>query len=161
TVVSVAELAPGRGWLYVVLEGAAAERAAAALARSQVLPDGALLLVGATLAAGLVLVVALVRLTRPLHRLTQRVREFRRDEDDGPAPAARGEIAVLEEAVAAMQRRIGQQLERLHEADRMRRELVGNISHDLRTPLSNIQGYVETVLLRGERLDAAAREQHL
>jgi len=84
-----------------------------------------------------------------------------RDEVDPAAPVARDEIALLEAAIGAMQSRIELQLERLREADRMRRELVSNISHDLRTPLSNIQGYVETVLLRADRLDAAAREQHL
>ena len=161
TIFSAAPLPASNGYLYVVLEGLDAQVAAQPYARSRVLPDGAMMLVAATLLAGLVLVVALVRLTRPLHRLTQRVRHFHRDEDDAGSPAARDEIGLLEDAIVAMQARIGQQLERLQEADRMRRELVSNISHDLRTPLSNIQGYVETVLLRADRLDAATREQHL
>lgn len=38
---------------------------------------------------------------------------------------------------------------------------VSNISHDLRTPLSSIQGYVKTVLLRGGATDAASRATHL
>jgi signal transduction histidine kinase len=144
-----------------VLEGGAAQAASDALARSQAWPDGALMLAVATLAAALVLVVALVRLTRPLHRLTERVQAIQGDAPAGAMPAARDEIDLLEAAVVAMQARIEQQLERLQEADRMRRELVSNISHDLRTPLSNIQGYIETVLLRADRLDPAAREQHL
>jgi signal transduction histidine kinase len=153
--------APSPGWLYVVLEGAHAEAAADALARSHALPDGALMLGIATLLAALALVAALVRLTRPLHRLTLRVQAFHGAEAPGAMPAARDEIGLLEAAIVAMQARIEQQLERLQEADRMRRELVSNISHDLRTPLSNIQGYVETVLLRAERLDVATRAQHL
>jgi len=165
-IVSVAALppAPGgesAGWLYVVLEAAASESAVAAAQASRVVQDGALMLGAATALAAIVLVVALHRLTRPLHALTERVRTFRRDADDGAGPAPRDEIALLEQAVAAMQRRIEQQLAHLREADHLRRELVGNISHDLRTPLSNVQGYIETVLLRAERLDAATRTQHL
>jgi signal transduction histidine kinase len=89
------------------------------------------------------------------------VRTFHREADDAAGPPPRDEIALLEQAVGAMQRRIEQQLAHLREADQLRRELIGNISHDLRTPLSNIQGYIETVLLRADRLDADARTQHL
>jgi signal transduction histidine kinase len=166
TIVSVAALPPvaggaSPGWLYVVLEAAASESAVVALQQSRVVQDGALMLVAATLVAAVVLVVALHRLTRPLHVLTERVRTFHRDAEDVAGPPPGDEIALLAQAVAAMQRRIEQQLARLREADQLRRELIGNISHDLRTPLSNIQGYVETVLLRADRLDAAARTQHL
>jgi signal transduction histidine kinase len=166
TIVSVAALPPvaggtSPGWLYVVLEAASSEHAVVALQQSRVVQDGALMLGAATLVAAIVLVVALRRLTRPLHALTERVRTFHRDAEDVGDPPPADEIALLAQAVAAMQRRIEQQLARLREADQLRRELIGNISHDLRTPLSNIQGYVETVLLRADRLDAATRTQHL
>jgi signal transduction histidine kinase len=166
TIVSVARLPPvganlSPGWLYVVLEAASSEHAVVALQRSRGVQDGALMLGAATLVAAIVLVVALHRLTRPLHALTERVRAFHRDAEDLAGPPPHDEIALLAQAIAAMQRRIEQQLARLREADQLRRELIGNISHDLRTPLSNIQGYVETVLLRADRLDAAARTQHL
>jgi signal transduction histidine kinase len=60
-----------------------------------------------------------------------------------------------------MQQRIAQQVQHLQDNDRLRRELVSNISHDLHTPLANVQGYVETLLLAGDQLDAAGRELHL
>jgi signal transduction histidine kinase len=59
---------------------------------------------------------------------------------------------------------IGQQ-QRIHaeraELLQMRTELLSNISHDLRTPLSNIQGYLETVLLLDAKLDKSKRDQYL
>jgi len=51
-----------------------------------------------------------------------------------------------------------QQVEELKEVDRLRRELVANVSHDLRTPLASLQGYLDTLLLKEGRL--SPDEQH-
>ena len=86
------------------------------------------------------------QLTRPLRRLTDELRAYRDEATTLPRLESGGEIGVLRGAVHAMQGRIAQQFQRLEDGDRQRRELVSNISHDLRTPLSSIRGYVETVL---------------
>jgi signal transduction histidine kinase len=43
----------------------------------------------------------------------------------------------------------------------MRRELFGNISHDLRSPLASIQGYLETMLMKEGRITAEERRRYL
>jgi signal transduction histidine kinase len=43
----------------------------------------------------------------------------------------------------------------------MRRELVANVSHDLRTPLATLQGYIETMLLKEDDLGPEARRRYL
>jgi signal transduction histidine kinase len=43
-------------------------------------------------------------------------------------------------------------MEALKRNDRLRRELVANVSHDLRSPLASIRGYLETVLMKGDEL---------
>jgi signal transduction histidine kinase len=57
--------------------------------------------------------------------------------------------------------RISAQLERLRQTDQQRRELIANVSHDLRTPLTALQGYLETVTLKGDTLRPQERQQYL
>ena len=47
------------------------------------------------------------------------------------------------------------------ELENFRRELLANISHDLRTPLAGIHGYIETLLMKKDSLDEATREKYL
>jgi signal transduction histidine kinase len=158
-----------RGWVYVVLIG----EAHATLARDLV-GDGVL---GTTLwsmglvaALGLVAgLVALKWITRPLGDLTAEVRRF--EADDGAAEpialaapggdATRDEIAQLRHAYAQMTQRIAEQWRALSAQDQQRRELVANISHDLRTPLTSLHGYLETLRLKDETLTAPERRRYL
>lgn len=43
----------------------------------------------------------------------------------------------------------------------LRRELVANVSHDLKTPLATLQGYVDTLLLKDDRLSQQERLSYL
>src|SRR5436190_13612888 len=43
----------------------------------------------------------------------------------------------------------------------LRRDLVANVSHDLRTPLVAMRGYLEVLVTRGERLPAEQRQDYL
>ena len=149
------------GYLYIVLSGQVLQSVAASLANSDALRTVAAGLVLSTLLAAAVLWLALRKLTRPLRELTTELGAFRSEADSADERGFDGEIGVLRAAVGAMQRRIAQQFKHLEESDNQRRELFSNISHDLRTPLSSIQGYVETVLVRADQLDADARAQHL
>jgi signal transduction histidine kinase len=44
--------------------------------------------------------------------------------------------------------------------DKLRKELLANISHDLRTPLANVHGYLETVIMM-DNLSAEKRKEYL
>jgi signal transduction histidine kinase len=150
---------PG-GYLYVVLRGQGVQSLTASLDNSDALREIVAGLLLATAVAAGVLVLTLRRLTLPLRELTASVQGFRTGA--GALQAQRGdEIALLRAATEGMQQRIEEQFASLEDSDRLRRELVSNISHDLRTPLSSMQGYVESVLLRGDQLDAEGRAEHL
>lgn len=109
------------------------------------------------LAAGL---AAFAWITRRLDRLTREVEEFRNSALGEPAAAAPAEpgdeIDRLTAAFVQMRGRLEQQMAELKRQDTLRRELVANVSHDLRTPLTSLQGYLETLV----RMDGdLAREE--
>jgi two-component system phosphate regulon sensor histidine kinase PhoR len=53
-----------------------------------------------------------------------------------------------------------QEIDRLQQLEQYRREFIGNVSHELKTPLFNIEGYVET-LLDGGLEDPAINREYL
>jgi signal transduction histidine kinase len=56
---------------------------------------------------------------------------------------------------------IHQQVHQLKETDQLRRELVANVSHDLRTPVTSLQGYLETLVLKEGVLSPQERRRYL
>ena len=77
----------------------------------------------------------------------------------------RREIAQRERAQAQLAAALAdvQQLRADLEAENsyLRRDLIANVSHDLRTPLVSIRGYLEVLATKGEMLDAAQRRNYL
>jgi signal transduction histidine kinase len=77
-------------------------------------------------------------------------------------PAQRGdEIDRLGATFQAMTRRIRQQVQTLQYTDTLRRELVAHVSHDLRTPLAALHGYLETLFLKNNQLTPEDRRHYL
>ena len=148
------------GYLYVILASEQYDSVAQMLAGSYVIKINtllSLLVVVFALLAGLLLFAVL---TRRLRRLTRAVENFRHAGFTGVLPRGRDrgdEIDRLTLSFNAMAERIARQVQRLQDTDSQRRELVANVSHDLRTPLASLQGYLETLRLKGEGLNVAER----
>jgi signal transduction histidine kinase len=75
---------------------------------------------------------------------------------------------VSREALAAanlekesMNAQLQQSLEQVTALDHFRREMIANLSHDLRTPMASILGYLETVIQKKEQLTAVERDKYL
>ncbi|RYG86095.1 MAG: two-component sensor histidine kinase, partial [Alphaproteobacteria bacterium] len=67
----------------------------------------------------------------------------------------------LERMFRQMSERIEAQITKLHQSDIYRREAISNVSHDLRTPLAALQGYLETLLMKEEVLSPEERREYL
>jgi len=155
------------GFLYVVLLGEAHDRFAERGATSEAL-NTALWSIGLIallcLCAGL---AAFGWITRPLRRLTDSVSGF--DINAAPLPArsteqlawGQDEIAVLDATFKQMQNRLGEQWQTLTRQSQDRRELVANISHDLRTPLASLHGYLEVLSVKDASLSPEERRRYL
>ncbi|MBT2372876.1 sensor histidine kinase [Pseudomonas fluorescens] len=155
------------GFLYVVLLGEAHDLFDARDATSLALN---IALWSITLVALLCLLAGLTAfawITRPLRQLTEKVGEF---DINGvpktatavmPAVSSQDEIAVLDQAFIQMENRLGEQWRALTHQDQERREMVANISHDLRTPLASLHGYLETLSLKDASLSPEERRRYL
>ncbi len=155
------------GYLYVLLADEAQDSLSQMIQSSYVLS----LSIWSTLALlGLVFVAGwliFTLLTRRLKRLALAMTAFK-DSDfsaqDLLKPVKRppgDEVEELELVFGDMAQRISQQLEAIKQADVLRRELITNVSHDLRTPLAALQGYLETLEIKEGNLSPQQQREYL
>lgn len=154
------------GYLYVILGGEEYDSVAQKLKGSYILRLSAWM-IGAgllfALTAGLVLFGLL---TGRLKKLAAVMETFEGGNlgSNIHLPAPRGlpdEIDRLSSTFKEMAARIEAQMAELKASDQMRRELVANVSHDLRTPLATLQGYIETLLIKDNQYSTQERRHYL
>lgn len=156
------------GYLYLVLAGE--NRTSIA---SQQRGSGALRTTAWVMSAGLLVAlfagfVIFNLLTERLQQLARAMDAFRRAGFSERAsyiarrPDAEGdEIDRLGATYNEMAERIIHQLRELRSADAKRRDLIANISHDLRTPLASLRGYLDTLMLKRDSLTDDERRNYL
>jgi len=156
-----------QGYLYIILGGDQYDSVVELVSGSYILKTS---IWAGSAALVFLLIVGLILfavLTRRLTRLTGVLEHFNQSEFTEPAvfPANQGafqdEIDRLGQTFNRMAERIIDQLQHLKRNDNLRRELVANVSHDLRTPLASLQGYLETLLIKEATLDASEKQEYL
>ncbi|QKJ84995.1 Sensor histidine kinase CssS [Paramixta manurensis] len=107
--------------------------------------------------------------TRPIRQLTAQVSHL----DRGGVTAVKAlaaaphekkrkdEVTLLRNAFIDLAQRIAVQWEKLASQDQQRREFIANISHDLRTPLMSLHGYLETLSVKAASLKEEERTRYL
>ena len=144
-----------KGYLYIIIGGEIYDDIADLLQQSHILSLGGwsvLLILLMTLVVALLL---FAKLTRPLRRLTsdmEALREHGFESAQLPLTLWRDnsadEIERLGNSFNELTSALHNQYQKVKNTDELRRELISYVSHDLRTPLASLQGYLETWLLK-------------
>ena len=162
---SVAPIEIGRGesgYLYVILGSEQYDSVADMIRGSFIMRMGLLNLLAAFVCTGIAGLVLFAILTRRLQRMTRAVTRFAQGNYSSRVEmASDDEIGQLAGAFDQMADTIVANMEELQKTDDLRRELVANVSHDLRSPLASIQGYLETILIKEETLSPEERQKYL
>ncbi len=151
------------GYVYVILASEEYDTVTSNLKNSFLLNLGAqtmLVTLGTTLIIGL---VAIWLITSNLRSIVATVRSFQSGDMDAriPQKSRKGELNLLVNSFNEMADTIQGNIENLKSMENLRRELVGNVSHDLRTPLAVIHGYIETLLIKKNNISDEDREKYL
>ena len=160
-------IATENGYLYVILGGPQYEAAAHRL-QNHLLIRGALTIVGIGIAVALAGgFFVLFTMTRRLRLLVNAMDAFSTSEFRSLASVQVGalkgndELDRLGHAYNSMVAHIHSQMETIAQSDALRRDLIAGVSHDLRTPLASLRGYLETLHIKEDTLTLQQRRQYL
>jgi two-component system phosphate regulon sensor histidine kinase PhoR len=105
--------------------------------------------IGLAMAIALALAAARAAV-RPLRAMTESAARIAEGDYHPPLPPpTRDEFGVLAEALRSLARQLEARIGELVAMERSRRDFMANASHELRTPVTAIRGYAETLLAQG------------
>ena len=162
--ISVAKLDIGRvqtGYVYIILGGEQYDSALSMLENSYFLQTSLKIFGIILLVTAIVGVILFGFLTRRLRRMAEIIEKFDRGDLDQRVPRrSNDEIGRLAQSFNSMADTLQENVKELKKTDQLRRDLIANVSHDLRSPLASMQGYLETILLKGSELSKEKREKY-
>lgn len=155
-----------QGYLYIILASEQYTGVAQMLENSYTMQFGTSVLIAGLLFVLFAALLLFALLTRRLRRLSNAMEIFKNSSRTPSLRYQRGanrgdEIDRLSASFEAMANRITDQIAKLRQTDALRRELVANVSHDLRTPLASLQGYLETLTLKGDELSEEEKQSYI
>ncbi|REL25622.1 sensor histidine kinase [Thalassotalea euphylliae] len=169
-----------QGYLYVIIGGEIYDSTYAKVKSDQQLLEHLSLLGGSLLLLLILLLMLFRSFTSPIRRLVRDInairaanfdqdkialdhwREFTRDDDrQAERGSKQNEVEQLGANFVAMVEQINSQFQQLKHNDKIRRELLAHLSHDLRTPLAAMKGYVETLSIKNDELNSEQRQQYI
>lgn len=157
-----------QGYLYVIVAGEKYDSAYAQIQSNKKAEFSLVLAITAIFFLFIVMMVLFRYFTNPLRQLINDMQTIKNAGFDQSAvtfkawkPDSQNEVHQLGTVFQQMVKQINSQFEQLKQTDVHRRELLADISHDLRTPLASLQGYVETIALKGDELKGAERQSYI
>ena len=156
------------GYLYIILGGEEFDTEAKMLQSNYIVRLSIWAAAGGLLFALLAALLLFNRMTRPLRQLTAAMETFRQSGFSEPPDflhrlqvSSGNEIDRLGMIFMQMADRIALQFKELKKTDTHRREFLANITHDLRTPLTSLKGYLETLHMKEGTLTPEEQRNYL
>ncbi len=157
-----------QGYLYIIIGGEIYDSIFNQVKNDKNLQQYSVLLIGTLLLLLLILLAVFRYFTAPIKQLASEMQAIKAAKFDQSKVtlshwqhSKNNEVHLLGVTFREMVAQINLQLSQLTENDRIRRELLTHLSHDLRTPLATMQGYLETMVIRGEQLTSQEQAEYL
>jgi signal transduction histidine kinase len=146
------------GDVIVLPGGPPVSRIARELGPTMALVGGGILAVGAALIA----FVVFGPVRRRLRAVQDATEQLGKGDLGARAPDHGGdEVAALARSFNRMAEELTIRAEKLQVSDRVRRQLLADVSHELNTPLTAMRGYIETLAMPDLALDAPTRQRYV
>lgn len=156
-----------RGYLYIILAGERYENVVAHMMNSYIINTSTWVIVLVMVLSMSLALLVFRYTTKRLGTLVAKMDQFKSSgfstisDSEIRHDRSSDEIDDLTYSFYEMANKIVRQMSKLKQSDVQRRELVANVSHDLRTPLTTLQGYLETILLKDAELNEEEKEQYI
>ncbi|MBM1107077.1 HAMP domain-containing histidine kinase [Aurantibacter crassamenti] len=150
------------GFMYIVLAGKKFQEVSDNLLGQYFakLGTGATLL--AMLFTAIIGLLAIWFLTKNLRLITSTVRKFQEGDLNARIENPdKSDIAIFANSFNEMADSIVGNMDKMQSVDLLRRELIANVSHDLRTPLAILKGYIETLQMKRDTLTETEKDEYL
>ncbi|MCH8871984.1 HAMP domain-containing protein [candidate division KSB1 bacterium] len=150
------------GFLYVILGGEKYDSTIALIKESYIIRTTAINLGLVFISTGIIGLILFAFLTKRFRKMTTVVKKFEEGKfEERIDIKSNDEIGQLASAFNQMADTIVANMDELKRTDQLRRELIANVSHDLRSPLASMQGYLETILMKDSTLSTNDRKKYL
>jgi len=151
-----------RGYVYAILASEKQTRIASALNRHLLHSLGTIIFFTTLLVAFLVGTITLFLITNSVYKVSAVFKRFKDGDNKARIQGhSKGDLGILTSTFNEMADTIVGNMDKLTEMDRLRQELIANVSHDLRSPMAITQGYIETLIMKREMLTEQENRRYL
>ncbi|WP_372931976.1 sensor histidine kinase [Mariniphaga sediminis] len=150
------------GYIYIVLASQEYVSASQAVISSYILGLSIRSIIIILIISALVGLLAIWFITSRLNPIIRGINQFRNGNLSARIPVRNeGELERIGLVFNQMADTIENNIQELKGVDNLRRELISNVSHDLRTPVASIQGYAETLMLKKDTASKEEQQKYL
>jgi len=137
------------GYIYVVLASEEYDHVTTSLRSNYMLQVGSRAMLVTLIFALAIGLIIIWLVTKNLGKVIEVMQKFRQGDLTARIKVkSKGDVQDISRMFNEMADILTQNIEKIKQVEVLRRELIANVSHDLRTPISIIHGYAETLLMK-------------